>query len=87
MTDPMTQIPELVRHRREREAQILDMVRGGMAGVDDLMGRIYGESSERRLWLARHQVVSHLKKLEDEGACRCRGRGGGLPGRVESLNR
>ena len=67
MTDPMTQIPELVRHRQERETQILDMVRGGMAGVDDLVGRIYGESSERRLWLARHQVVSHLKKLEDEG--------------------
>ena len=43
------------------------MVRGGMGGIDDLVSRIYGESSERRLWLARHQVVSHLKKLEDEG--------------------
>lgn len=71
MTEPMEQIPELVRHRREREAQILDMIRSGMGntvcGVDDLVDRIYGKSGERRLWLARHQVVSHLKKLEDEG--------------------
>ena len=69
MTNPMEQIPELVRHRTERETQILGMVRDGMGSVDDLVGRIYGrESSERRLWLARHQVVSHLEKLEDEGS-------------------
>jgi hypothetical protein len=47
------------------------MVREGMGGVDDLVGRIYGESSQRRLWLARHQVVSHLKKLEDDGQIVC----------------
>ena len=67
MTDPMARIPELARHRREREAQILGLVREGLEDVDGLVGRIYGESSERRLWLARHQVVSHLKKLEEEG--------------------
>ena len=67
MNDPMAQIQELVRHRQEREAQILGMVRDGTGDVDDLVGQIYGESSERRLWLARHQVVSHLKKLEEEG--------------------
>ncbi len=67
MNDPLTQIPELVRHRLEREEQILGMVKDGMGEVGDLVSRIYGESSERRLWLARHQVVSHLKKLEDDG--------------------
>lgn len=71
MNDPLAQIPELVRHRLEREEQILVMVREGMGGVDDLVGRIYGESSQRRLWLARHQVVSHLKKLEDDGQIVC----------------
>lgn len=67
MSDPLTRIPELVRHRLEREEQILSMVQDGNVAVDDLVSRIYGESSQRRLWLARHQVVSHLKKLEDQG--------------------
>ena len=67
MNDPLAKIPDLVRHRLERDEQILGMLREGTNHVDDLVSRIYGETSERLGFLARHQVVAHLKKLEEDG--------------------
>ena len=67
MTDPLSKIPDLVRHRLERDEQILGMLREGTNDVDALVSRIYGETSERLGFLARHQVVAHLKKLEEDG--------------------
>ncbi len=70
MNDPLAKIPDLVRHRLERDEQILGMLREGTNHVDDLVSRIYGETSERLGFLARHQVVAHLKKLEEDGPSR-----------------
>jgi glyoxylase-like metal-dependent hydrolase (beta-lactamase superfamily II) len=63
MNDPLAEIPGLVRHRLERDEQILGMLREGTDEDDALVSRIYGESNERLGFLARHQVVAHLKKL------------------------
>ena len=67
MNDPLARIPELVRHRLERDEQILGMLREGTNEVDALVSKIYGETNERLGFLARHQVVAHLKKLEEDG--------------------
>ena len=65
--EPRAKIQEVVRHRMEREEQILGLLREGITGVDTLMARAYGNVTERLAFLARHQVVAHLKKLEEEG--------------------
>ena len=67
MHNPLAKIPDLVRHRLERDEQILGMLREGTNDVDALVSRIYGETNERLGFLARHQVVAHLKKLEEDG--------------------
>ncbi|MCH7646968.1 MAG: hypothetical protein IH788_07200, partial [Nitrospinae bacterium] len=46
------------------QAQILGLLREGITGVDALMERAYGNVTDRLAFLARHQVVAHLKKLE-----------------------
>ena len=65
--EPRAKIQEVVRHRMEREEQILGLLREGITGIDALMARAYGNVTERLAFLARHQVVAHLKKLEEEG--------------------
>ena len=65
--EPRAKIEEVVRHRMEREEQILGLLKEGITGVDDLMARAYGNVTDRLAFLARHQVVAHLKKLEEEG--------------------
>ena len=65
--EPRAKIEEVVRHRMEREEQILGLLREGVTGVDALMARAYGNVTDRLAFLARHQVVAHLKKLEEEG--------------------
>ena len=45
--DPLAKIPELARHRMEKGAQILGMLREGTNDVDALVARIYGETDER----------------------------------------
>jgi len=65
--EPRVKIQEVVQHRLEREGQILGLLGEGITGVDALMARAYGNVTERLAFLARHQVVAHLKKLEEEG--------------------
>ena len=65
--EPRAKIQEVVQHRMEREEQILGLLAEGVTGVDALMARAYGNVTDRLAFLARHQVVAHLKKLEEEG--------------------
>jgi glyoxylase-like metal-dependent hydrolase (beta-lactamase superfamily II) len=67
ITDPRAKLRELVRHRREREAQILTLLTEGPRSVDDLFRLIYSGLDERTSHLARNQIQSHLDKLEREG--------------------
>ena len=67
VTDPRAKLQELVRHRREREAQIVELLRQGPKSVDDLFRTIYPRLDARLGHLARNQILSHLAKLENEG--------------------
>ncbi len=67
VTSPRAKLQELIRHRREREAEIMSLLTQGPKSVDDLFGIIYSGLDERLGHLARNQVRSHLAKLEKDG--------------------
>ncbi len=56
-----------MQNRLEVDEQILGKLRKGTNEVDALVARIYWETNERLGFLARHQVVAYLKKLEEDG--------------------
>ena len=56
-----------MQNRLEVDEKILEMLREGTVEVHALVARIYGETNERLGFLARHLVVAHLKKLEEDG--------------------
>ena len=56
-----------MQNRLEVDEKILEMLREGIVEVHALVARIYGETNERLGFLARHLVVAHLKKLEEDG--------------------
>lgn len=66
--DPRALLTTYVRHREEREQQVLHALAEGEATVDDMVARIYPEleaSPLRRM--AAESVRAHLAKLEGEG--------------------
>lgn len=64
--DPRAKIEEYLRHRAEREAQIVTLLREGVTDVDALVARLYAGVNPRLHGLAREQVVAHLEKLREE---------------------
>jgi len=81
-------IEEYIRHRLEREAQIVQVLqtesedrereREGVWTIQDIVAVIYKDYPQN-LWApAARGVRLHLRKLEDEGRVRCLGGGEGL---------
>lgn len=66
ITNPQAKLQELIRHRREREEQIVDLLKQGPKSVHDLFRIIYSGLDEGLSHLARNQIRSHLMKLENE---------------------
>ena len=64
--DPRVKINELIQHRKEREQQIVDLLKKGPQTVDQIVGALYTGLSERLMNLAKNQVKSHLIKLQNE---------------------
>lgn len=77
LPDPLPFVEALAAHRREREARVLDALRGAPgATAEDLVGTVYGPELEPRLLpAAGRSLLAHLIKLESEGAA-ARGEGG-----------
>ena len=65
--DPQVKIQEVIKHRMEREEQFIRLIGEGVNDVEALLTHIYGDVSDRLAFLARHQVVAHLKKWKEEG--------------------
>ena len=66
VSDPRAKLREYLEHRKERERQIVDAIRGGASTVIGMVERIYVDTP-RALWPAAGQsVLSHLRKLERE---------------------
>lgn len=67
VTDPRGKLKDLIAHREEREAQILDLLAQGHGSADEMVGVLYAGLREGLLRLARNQVESHLIKLVQDG--------------------
>ncbi len=69
-------IEEYLGHRRMRERQVLEGLRAGARRVPDLVRAIYADVPSALHGLAAESTLSHLLKLEAEGAVRSRQEGG-----------
>ena len=63
---PQFKLEALIRHRVDRERQILDLLQDGSRTVEDLLTAMYAELDHRLHRSARNQIRSHLIKLERE---------------------
>jgi hydroxyacylglutathione hydrolase len=64
--DPAALIDDSLRHRQERERQIVDALRNGCTSVEDVVRRVYGSLPDTLVRAAADGVVAHLVKLADE---------------------
>lgn len=69
--DPVARMRQYIRHRLEREQQVLEAIAAGVQTLDAMVERIYTDTP-RALWpAAGMSVLSHLIKLErDQRAAR-----------------
>ncbi len=67
ITDGDTKIDEIVHHREQRELQFAELLEDGVTTIDEMLRRLYRDTPERLLTLARHQAIAHLEKLREEG--------------------
>jgi glyoxylase-like metal-dependent hydrolase (beta-lactamase superfamily II) len=66
--EPRARIDEYLEHRRNRERQVLRLVRRtGPTRVADVVAALYVDTPEPLLPVAAKQVYAHLKKLRSEG--------------------
>lgn len=73
--EPQRKIQELIEHREQREAQILDLLASGRDDVKSLLKAIYPELNKHLVFMATGQILSHLHKLQDEGRVTLEGKG------------
>lgn len=67
-TEPEAAIDAYIRHRRERERQVLEALRGGATSVTGVVAAVYGPRLSPRLaFAARGAVRAYLAYLESQG--------------------
>lgn len=71
--DGPAKLREYVAHRLEREAQVIDALRAGVAEIPAMVRRIYAEVPEALHPMAERSVLAHLEMLEAEGRVGRRG--------------
>ena len=64
---PYQKIDEYIRHRYEREENILAAVRAGATTPKEIVARVYTDISPKAHAMAERAVLAHLEKLRDEG--------------------
>jgi len=65
--DVVELIDEYVKHRTEREHQVLDALQSGCETITQLVGRIYSGLHPSVVAAAADSMLAHLIKLRDEG--------------------
>jgi glyoxylase-like metal-dependent hydrolase (beta-lactamase superfamily II) len=68
--DPERVLRGYLEHRREREAQIVGLLRSGESSPEAMVARLYRGLKDTLLPMARESVLAHLIKLEREGRAR-----------------
>jgi glyoxylase-like metal-dependent hydrolase (beta-lactamase superfamily II) len=71
--DPVRAIDEYLRHREERERQILAALTAGAGTPEEITLRVYAKLSAPLLHAAADTVMAHLIHLEEQGKARREG--------------
>jgi glyoxylase-like metal-dependent hydrolase (beta-lactamase superfamily II) len=75
ITESRKRIEELIRHRIEREAQVIALLRKEKSTVKAIVAEIYPELTGFLYAVAQGQVYAHLVKLEQDGKVESQGEG------------
>lgn len=67
VADPAARIGELIRHRRAREARLLELLREQPASVGQLVPRAYAGTDPKLFPAAERSALAHLLDLERRG--------------------
>jgi glyoxylase-like metal-dependent hydrolase (beta-lactamase superfamily II) len=67
IVEPQGYVGQLVAHRLERERQIVDAVRSGLAEIPLIVARLYAGVATELHKAAGRTVLAHLTKLVDDG--------------------
>jgi glyoxylase-like metal-dependent hydrolase (beta-lactamase superfamily II) len=65
--DAETLLRNYIEHRREREEQIVALLRDGQSSPDAMVARMYRGLKQTLVPMARESVLAHLLKLERDG--------------------
>jgi len=65
--EPRAYIDDYLKHRRQRERQVVGVLERGPARITDIVGALYTDTPEPLLDVAGWQVHAHLLKLKAEG--------------------
>ena len=68
--DPLALIDQYLKHRHQREVQVLSALEAQLDTVERIAERIYTSLTPQLVPLARQNVLAHLIKLEHEGLTR-----------------
>jgi len=68
ITDPKDWLSQLIAHRRLRERQIVEAMRGGDGDIAGLVDRLYPDIAPTLRGAASQQVRAHLDHLIEQGA-------------------
>lgn len=68
--EPVSYLRHYLAHRREREEQVLEALRSGLADPDAIARAIYRGLPAHLLPTARDSVLAHLHKLREESRAR-----------------
>ena len=63
---PIEKINELIEHRHQREAQMLELITSGKDSMDDIFNAIYKDIHPGLHNTARRQIQAHINKLIEE---------------------
>jgi glyoxylase-like metal-dependent hydrolase (beta-lactamase superfamily II)/8-oxo-dGTP pyrophosphatase MutT (NUDIX family) len=63
---PRAKIEEYIKHRLEREANILKAVREGACEPKEIVSRVYTDVHPKAHQMAERAVLAHLEKLEED---------------------
>jgi glyoxylase-like metal-dependent hydrolase (beta-lactamase superfamily II) len=71
-------LTEYLKHREEREEQVITAIAGGPVTIGQMVSTIYADYPPEVHELAARSVLSHLLKLESEGRAEHEGSGDGV---------
>jgi glyoxylase-like metal-dependent hydrolase (beta-lactamase superfamily II) len=81
MRDGQKLVKQYLRHRRQRETKLVEVLTTGPAALEELLPKVYWDADPKLYGFAARSLLAGLHKLQEEGRAREEnGRWRGLPG-------